>query len=224
MLHVGLDLSRRRLDVCLISELGELVDEIAAPPDADGLRYLTDKVGRRREPVRAVIESMTGARFVHDTLEQLGWDVRIADAHSDIRPRTRPDDPLSPTRSRRPPRGRTFPLPRIRAPAPANARDRFDDSRRGVAASRAVEHPDAARRAPGYALARSTVALIAADRGLLASARGHAEKARAIVGRITSSRSWLGANVAVAIRAVLAGEGDLSGAKRESGARASRGG
>ena len=96
MLHVGLDFCRRRLDVCLISELGELVDEIAAAPDADGLRYLTDKVGRRREPVRAVIESMTGARFVHDTLEQLGWDVRIADAHSDIRPRTRPDHPFRP--------------------------------------------------------------------------------------------------------------------------------
>ncbi len=32
------------------------------------------------EPVRAVIESMTGARFVHDTPERLGWDVRIADA------------------------------------------------------------------------------------------------------------------------------------------------
>jgi transposase len=30
--------------------------------------------------VQAVIESMTGARFVHDTLEQLGWDVLIADA------------------------------------------------------------------------------------------------------------------------------------------------
>ena len=28
----------------------------------------------------AVIESMTGARFVHDTLEQLGWEVVIADA------------------------------------------------------------------------------------------------------------------------------------------------
>jgi transposase len=27
-----------------------------------------------------VIESMTGARFVHDTLEQFGWDVLIADA------------------------------------------------------------------------------------------------------------------------------------------------
>jgi transposase len=81
MLHAGLDLSRRRLDVCVISELGELVEEIAAPPDADGLRYLTGKVARGYgEPVRAVIESMTGARFVHDTLEQLGWDVRIADA------------------------------------------------------------------------------------------------------------------------------------------------
>jgi LuxR family maltose regulon positive regulatory protein len=84
-----------------------------------------------------------------------------------------------------------------------------------TAASRAVEHPDAARRAPGYALARSTLALIAADRGLLASARGHAEKARAILGGITSSRSWLGANAATAVGAVLAGEGDLAGAERE---------
>jgi transposase len=81
MLHAGLDLSRRRLDVCLLSEQGEVVDEIAAPPDADGLRYLTGKVGRGHGmPVRGVIESMTGARFVHDTLEQLGWDVLIADA------------------------------------------------------------------------------------------------------------------------------------------------
>ena len=84
-----------------------------------------------------------------------------------------------------------------------------------TAASRAVEHPDAARRAPGYALARSTLALIAADRGLLASARAHAEKARAILGGITSSRSWLGANAAMAIGAVLTGEGDLAGAERE---------
>jgi LuxR family transcriptional regulator, maltose regulon positive regulatory protein len=84
-----------------------------------------------------------------------------------------------------------------------------------VAASRAVEHPDALRRAPGYALAQSMLALIAADRGWLTSARGHAEKARAIVGGITSSRSWLGANAAVALGAVLAGEGDLAGAERE---------
>jgi transposase len=31
--------------------------------------------------VRAVIESMNGARFVHDTLEGQGWDVLVADAH-----------------------------------------------------------------------------------------------------------------------------------------------
>jgi transposase len=80
MLHVGLDLSRRRLDVCVLSDDGELVEELAAPPDAEGLRYLVGKLARHRQPVRAVIESMTGARFVHDTLEQLGWDVLIADA------------------------------------------------------------------------------------------------------------------------------------------------
>jgi hypothetical protein len=27
-----------------------------------------------------VIESITGARFVHDTLEEQGWDVLVADA------------------------------------------------------------------------------------------------------------------------------------------------
>jgi transposase len=80
MLHVGLDLSRRRLDVCVLSDEGELVEELAAPPDAEGLRYLVSKVGRHGQSVRAVIESMTGARFVHDTLEQLGWDVLVADA------------------------------------------------------------------------------------------------------------------------------------------------
>ena len=80
MLHVGLDLSRRRLDVCVFSDEGELVEEFAAPPDVEGLRYPVDKVARHGQPVCAVIESMTGARFVHDTLEQLGWDVLIADA------------------------------------------------------------------------------------------------------------------------------------------------
>jgi Transposase len=80
MLHVGLDLSRRRLDVCVLSDEGELLEEVAAPPDAEGLRYLVSKLAGHREPVPAVIESMTGARFVHDTLEQLGWDVLIADA------------------------------------------------------------------------------------------------------------------------------------------------
>jgi transposase len=32
------------------------------------------------EQVSAAIESMNGARFVHDRLEELGWQVEIADA------------------------------------------------------------------------------------------------------------------------------------------------
>jgi hypothetical protein len=55
-----------------------MVAQTAAPPDADGLRHLAARVNGQR--VRAVIESMNGARFVHDTLEELGWDVLIADA------------------------------------------------------------------------------------------------------------------------------------------------
>jgi transposase len=80
MLHAGLDLSRRRLDVCLLSDHAEVVEQTAAPPDADGLRGLVARVARYRQPVRAVIESMNGARFVHDTLEELGWEVLVADA------------------------------------------------------------------------------------------------------------------------------------------------
>ena len=78
MLHAGLDLSRRRLDVCVVGDAGELVEHAAAPPDGDGLRHLAARL--RGAPVRAVIESMTGARFVHDTLEGLGWEVLVADA------------------------------------------------------------------------------------------------------------------------------------------------
>jgi transposase len=52
------------------------------PPDADGLRGLVRRVAHDhgRQQVLAVIESMTGARFVHDSLELLGWQVDIADA------------------------------------------------------------------------------------------------------------------------------------------------
>jgi LuxR family transcriptional regulator, maltose regulon positive regulatory protein len=59
------------------------------------------------------------------------------------------------------------------------------------------------------------LALIAADRGWLASARRHAHEARAGVGRITSSRSWLGAHAAVAVGAVLVADGELAPAERE---------
>jgi transposase len=78
MLHAGLDLSRRRLDVCLVDDAGEGVEHTAVPPDVDGLRHLVARL--RGVRVRAVIESMTGARFIHDTLEELGWEVLVADA------------------------------------------------------------------------------------------------------------------------------------------------
>jgi transposase len=80
MLHAGLDLSRKRLDFHLLDEAGETVEVGAAPPGGDGLRGLVARLSRHRQPVRAAIESMTGARFVHDQLELRGWQVEIADA------------------------------------------------------------------------------------------------------------------------------------------------
>jgi transposase len=80
MLYAGLDLSRKRLDYHLLDEAGETIEHGAAPPDANGLRGLSERVARHRQPLRAAIESMNGARFVHDQLEQAGWQVEIADA------------------------------------------------------------------------------------------------------------------------------------------------
>jgi transposase len=78
MLYVGLDLSRKRLDWLALEEDGQLAANGAVAPDRDALA----KLGRRLADatVVAVIESMSGARFVHDQLELAGWDVRIADA------------------------------------------------------------------------------------------------------------------------------------------------
>src|ERR1700728_3207864 len=56
------------------------VSVTTAPPDADSLRELVRRAATYGGPVHAVIESMTGARFVHDTLEMHGWEVDIADA------------------------------------------------------------------------------------------------------------------------------------------------
>src|SRR6266496_3259772 len=80
MLYAGLDLSRKRLDYRVLDDGGATVDAGAAPPDADGLHGLSERLARHGAPIRAAIESMNGARFVHDRLELHGWQVEIADA------------------------------------------------------------------------------------------------------------------------------------------------
>src|SRR5213592_3334003 len=80
MLYAGLDLSRKRLDFHLLDREGTTVEIGASPPDLDGLRALCERLARHGAPICAAIESMNGARFVHDRLELAGWQVEIADA------------------------------------------------------------------------------------------------------------------------------------------------
>jgi len=44
MLHAGLDLSRKKLDICLLSDQGEHLDQLVTPPDADALRTLARRI------------------------------------------------------------------------------------------------------------------------------------------------------------------------------------
>ena len=80
MVHVGLDLSRTRLDVHVMDEAGAPLAVTTAVPDRGGLVVLADRIGGLDRQVFAAIESMNGARFVHDQLELAGWQVEIADA------------------------------------------------------------------------------------------------------------------------------------------------
>jgi transposase len=81
MVHVGLDLSRTRLDVHVMDESGAPLAVTTALPEAGGLAALAARIGAEFDgPVYAAIESMNGARFVHDQLELAGWQVEIADA------------------------------------------------------------------------------------------------------------------------------------------------
>src|SRR5215210_4807331 len=80
MVFVSLDFSRKRLQWSALDGRGGVAAQGVVVPDQEGLRDLVGWASRQGEPVLAAIESMTGARFVHDQLELLGWDVRIADA------------------------------------------------------------------------------------------------------------------------------------------------
>ena len=84
-----------------------------------------------------------------------------------------------------------------------------------AAALRALAHPQAERRPTAHAIARSTLALADVDRGLVDAARAHAAKARALIGGIHSSRSWLGAVAYATSGCVHAADGKLVEAERE---------
>jgi transposase len=80
MLYAGSDLSRQRLDVHVLDEEGRTVTTTSVTPDAPGLRTLAGQLCLYGSQIRAAVESMNGARFVHDELELAGWDVELADA------------------------------------------------------------------------------------------------------------------------------------------------
>jgi hypothetical protein len=58
MLYASLDLSRKRLDFHLLDANGATVDVGAAPPDADALHGLTQRLDSHRAPIRAAVESL----------------------------------------------------------------------------------------------------------------------------------------------------------------------
>jgi transposase len=80
VLYVGGDLSRKRLDWQAVWPDGHLCGAGAASPDRDGLACLAAELTPLADEVVVVLESMTGARFVHDELEAHGLEAKIADA------------------------------------------------------------------------------------------------------------------------------------------------
>lgn len=79
----------------------------------------------------------------------------------------------------------------------------------------ALNHPDTQRRVPTQIHARATLALVAVQEGRYASAQTHVDVAGELVGRIGTSRSWLGANASAARGFLLLAEGHAAEASRE---------
>ena len=80
VLYVGADLSRKRIDWEAVYSDGVVFGRGVAAVDRAGLAAFAAGLDGHAEGVVMVIESMTGARYVHDVLEQAGWEVQVADA------------------------------------------------------------------------------------------------------------------------------------------------
>ena len=81
MLHVGLDLGRRKVDVCLLSGQGEHLDQLAVPPEGDALRSLPrslpSTVTARSSPV--VRPSWSASRVGPTATNPMTRSLRVGD-------------------------------------------------------------------------------------------------------------------------------------------------
>jgi hypothetical protein len=75
--YLGIDWAYRRAAWCALGEGGAIVGEGAVPAGEDGLARLVLQLG---PDVRAVVEMMSGAIWVRDTLAAAGWEVQVAHA------------------------------------------------------------------------------------------------------------------------------------------------
>ena len=77
MQYVGIDWAYRRAAWCALGEGGATVGEGVMAADEDGLARLVLRLGT---DVRACVEMMSGAVWVHDRLAAAGWRVQVAHA------------------------------------------------------------------------------------------------------------------------------------------------
>ena len=85
MNYVGIDWAYRRAAYCAMSESGEIEIEGLISADEDGLAKLVLKLG---PDVKGCVEMMSGAIWVKDQLELVGWSMTVAHARKvrDIAP------------------------------------------------------------------------------------------------------------------------------------------
>jgi hypothetical protein len=72
---------------------GEVCGVGAVPPDREGLARFAEQLFGFAGEVVCVIESMTGARFIHDELERHGVEVQIGDARKAASSPVAPESP-----------------------------------------------------------------------------------------------------------------------------------
>src|SRR5215216_5966559 len=77
MNYVGIDWAYGRAAYCAMGEGGEIRSEGLISADEDGLAKLVLRLGSE---ARAAVEMMSGAVWVRDRLEALGWEVQVAHA------------------------------------------------------------------------------------------------------------------------------------------------